>query len=182
MFRQFTYSGFLLGVLMLAWVLHFISPVAFSYQIGQIKASQHALMKQAGLKGAVEILLPTADFEKLYDAEEKELRIAGNNFDILSASYTGDFVKCKALFDKEETQAWKAYGDNFSPVKTKQIKYIAYCWQALEPAAKAGYIYWWASVLRHINAYYDVKTFGGYLNALYSPPRQQVSINGTDLF
>lgn len=173
MFRQFTtYSGFLLGMLMMAWALHFIYPLAFSYRIDQIKTSQHILMKQAGLKGTVDILLPATDFENLYDADEKELRIDGKDFDIISVSRTGDSVKCKALFDKEETQAWKTYGDSFSPAKTKQVKYMAYCWQALQPAIKAGYIYWWASVLLHVNAHYDVKTSSGYLNALYSPPRQ----------
>lgn len=48
---------------------------------------------------------------------------------------------------------------------------MAYCWQALQPAIQAAYIYWWASVLLHVNAHYDVKTFSGYLTALYSPPR-----------
>jgi hypothetical protein len=129
--KRNTYSFVsLLVVLTMAFAIHTAYPIYYSFSLEKIKESQHQIIESGEHQERItNKIVPLGFFNKNYDADEKEIVIDNEYYEVVSYSIKNNEVICHLLSDKEET---KLAGNHTSHLQHetdgKKTKPCVYWW------------------------------------------------------
>jgi hypothetical protein len=117
-------------VLILALVIHAAYPIYYSFSLQKVKETQREIVKSGQKEDQIICkVVSNSFFSENYDADEKEIVIDNEYYEVVSYSIKNNEVICHLLSDKEETKLAGNYTSHLQhETDGKKTKPCVYWW------------------------------------------------------